>query len=102
MRHLLTSIAILAFVAAALFAVKYWFEHSVKHSFSYCVEAEFGELPDDDQLLTEWLRAQVGVVPHTVFVRRFGENGRLLETGFIQVRTATGDPAFPVLAPQVR
>jgi hypothetical protein len=70
---------------------------NISASLSYCVEATFRELPDNDEALVEWLKTQPGIVPNTVHARRFGPERVELEVGFIQVRTMSGHPPFPNL-----
>jgi hypothetical protein len=53
-------------------------------------------MPANDKALTEWLRSQPGVVPHTVAIGRF-DGGKLLYVGFIQSRNLAGKPPFPDL-----
>jgi hypothetical protein len=82
---------------AAFVGIRHWPRHWVHASCGYCVEARFGSLPPDDEPLREWLRAQPGVVPDTVSVRRFGRGGRRLEIVFIHVRNLAGEPPLPDL-----
>ena len=88
------------FATAVIFGLLYaiWgvFCHNVHASLVYVAEARFEKMPPTDKALIEWLRAQPGVVPHTVAVGRF-EGGKLLYMSFIQVRHLAGQPPFPDL-----
>lgn len=69
-------------------------------SFVYCVRATFSYLPENDDRLAAWLRQQPSVVAHTVEIGRRGIDSKELEVVFIQVRTASGSPPFPLLDEQ--
>jgi len=62
----------------------------------YSVEARFEQMPASDRALITWLRAQPGVIAHTVGVER-RDDGALLQVTFLQVRSLAGEPPFPDL-----
>ena len=61
----------------------------------YCVSAQFAQMPIDDEPLKDWLKAQDGVVAHTVVTKRLG--GKLYVL-FIMSQTFSGRPPFPDLS----
>ena len=52
----------------------------------------FSTMPPDDEQLAEWLKAQPGVVDHTVHFHRADDGLWLIYT---QVRNLAGDPPPP-------
>jgi hypothetical protein len=58
----------------------------------YCVRAHFTVMPSDDRPLENWLKAQPGVVSHTVHAGRKDDD---LHVMFIMSQTVTGNPPFP-------
>jgi hypothetical protein len=88
--------SIAAIVFGLLYTIWVAFSHNVHASLVYVVEARFEKMPPNDKTLIEWLRAQPGVVSHTVAVGRF-EDGKLLYISFIQSRSLAGQPPFPDL-----
>jgi hypothetical protein len=75
------------------------FRRSVYPSVGYCVEVRFATAPADDRALCQWLKAQPGVVPHTVHIGREGPDKHVLRVMFIQSRNLAGNPPFPDLVP---
>jgi hypothetical protein len=94
----LRTVVVFAACALALVAGAMWLtSRYVSISRIYCVETTFGELPEDDELLVQWLGDQPGVVGRTVHTQRIGTSPVQLQVGFIQVRTMAGEPPFPNL-----
>ena len=75
----------------------WWLAHKIKSSNGYNVQAEFAQLPPNDEALEEWLRQQPGVVEHAVHVERNGQNVRVF---FIIVQNLRKQPPFPRLEEQ--
>src|SRR5262249_32657727 len=98
---LLKGFLIVASVLCLLAAAAWVGLRFIPASFGYAVEAElvsFASLPADDHRLEEWLRAQPGVVPHTVHVRREpARHPNRLVVIFTMVRDGWGRPPFPDL-----
>jgi hypothetical protein len=69
--------------------------HLIPASWSYDVEAEFTSLPADDHELEAWLKAQPGVVPHSVSVSRKQGAPNVVVIGFVIVRPEWGNPPVP-------
>jgi hypothetical protein len=90
-------VAGLLVVVAALWGGWRWFCATLHVSLIYRVEARFTSLPADDRGLCRWLKAQPGVVPHSVSVCRQGPDGKLVVASFIQSRTLSREPPFPDL-----
>ena len=65
-------------------------------SWIYSVEARFEKMPASDHALLMWLRAQPGIIAHTVSVDRL-DDGTQLRVTFLQVRNLAGEPPFPDL-----
>ena len=71
--------------------------HCVYASFAFCWEAEFANLPQDDRELEAWLKAQPGIVAHTVLAGRGGPRKNLVKVLFVQTRNLAGEPKLPDL-----
>jgi hypothetical protein len=93
----LKAMAAVTAIALACGGLGLLYAHLVRVPFSYQVEARFETLPDDDKALKSWIKEQPGVVPHTVWIGRFGPDKKLLSIMFIQVRNGAGKPPFPNL-----
>jgi hypothetical protein len=87
---------VVAVAAGLILAAWTTLRRTVHAPWSYVVESRFEKMPPNDKALTEWLRSQPGVVPHTVSIGRF-EDGKLLYVGFVQCRNMAGQPPFPDL-----
>jgi len=61
----------------------------------FCVSAQFARMPVDDEPLKDWLKAQPGIIPHTVIAKRQGD---MLYVRFIMSQTTSGKPPFPDLS----
>ncbi len=96
MKHWL-SLVVVALVFLSGVAAYHVFTHTVHASMGYCLEARFETLPPDDEPLKAWLRAQPGIVPHTVAVGRFDPDEKLLVVMFTQVRNLANEPPLPDL-----
>jgi hypothetical protein len=96
-RTWLTATGVLTAIVLACWGLWTLFTHKVHVSWSNHLEAHFEVLPDDDTELRAWLRGQPGVVPHTVWTGRFGEDKKLLSVAFIQARNLAGRPPLPNL-----
>lgn len=79
----------LAVVAAVLTAAWAGLK-SIPASLGYDVEAEFSEIPPNDDALEEWLRTQPGVV--RAFVGQREGEPKVLVVSFIMVRNGWGPP----------
>lgn len=68
---------------------------TIRASRLYCLRADFAHLPADDKRLEQWLKAQPGVVAHTVHLKR--ESGSL-RAWFIMTQNLRGSPPVPDLS----
>jgi hypothetical protein len=82
---------------AVIAVAAYWFVSAVHASYGYSVESEFTLLPANDVRFQQCLKAQPGVVEHTVRVERAGTKDTTLKVHFIQSRNLLGKPDFPAL-----
>jgi hypothetical protein len=62
-----------------------------------CFDARFETMPPGDEALEQWLRAQPGVVKHTIWINRLGEDKKTLEVSFIRSQNMAGHPPIPDL-----
>ena len=60
-----------------------------------CVRADFSRLPADDGPLESWLKAESGVVQHTVHIKR---EGKTIRVWFIMSQDIFNRPPHPDLA----
>jgi hypothetical protein len=59
------------------------------------MRAEYARMPADDLNLVQWLRAQPGVVEHTVHVKR---EGRVLRVWLMMMQDMRGSQPLPDLS----
>jgi len=61
----------------------------------YSLKAQYSQMPADDSRFEVWLKAQEGIVSHTVHVSRDGNAVNLV---FMMVHNGLGKPPFPDLS----
>jgi hypothetical protein len=61
----------------------------------YRVAATYARMPADDKQLENWVKAQAGVVPHTVRAERIGNE---LRVSFLMSQTLSRNPPDPTLS----
>ena len=84
---------IITLVIVAIVGVSGWkVARIIKPSVGYDVQAEFTQLPPNDEALESWFKLQSGVVEHTVHIER---QGNVVHVMFITSRDLLGDPPFP-------
>jgi hypothetical protein len=79
----------------AVFAAWYFCFHLIQVGHQYLKHTSYKKMPADDKALETWLKAQPGVLTHTVVIKRMPSD---IVVGVMMEQNLAGEPPLPDLS----